>query len=178
MTKYSNMEYAGKVFDLYVTSSGWFHAYPQGANADKADSLAAGASHKELVARLKLKARERRVQAKIPFTEITGSTLRDGVARAISIKNYRHEVLVTWADGTKDQISGYGEQLRRVWGEERERIAEAARIAAEAEQTAARAKKWLDHLTKPYRFNLRDAVEAHTRTTAQQAVAQEQEATG
>jgi len=172
-TKYNTLEYIGKRFDLYVTDTGHFYAYPEGANTDKVDSIVGAATHDDLVKRLKQKARERRVEAKIPFTELSGGTLRDGVARGISSKNYRHEILVTWADGTKDQISSYHDQLQRLEGGERTRIAHAAKVAVEAQQTADRAKTWLDHLTKPYRVNLRDAIERHKTRTAEKELAAE-----
>ena len=175
-TKFKTMEWKGALYDFYVDGAGRFTAIKQGTDIGHwSNHLASGRDFETVVKQLKQRVRERQATVKVPFIMIDRNSreLRHGHARSIHAKE--HDVLVTYSNGEKDQLSSYGvTTLRPMSFDEERTIIEAAKIAKQAETEAARAVKWLEALYKPFEFNLKRTVEEAISGEAKKAEAAEE----
>lgn len=152
-----------------------FLAVREGQDPKVYSNLLGGSSAtlEELMKRLKQTLREKVASVSVPFEMLKGREVKAGVARGIHQKD--HDILVTWADGTKDQISNYREEtLRPLTKGEREAVLHAAMLARDASEQADRAQRWLDKLIEPFEVKLDNLVrEAIAERTKQMAAMEE-----
>jgi len=155
-TKITTIEVGAQSYAVSVSDRGSFVAHLSSADPRMYENrLATATTYDELQKRLKEAVRKKRARVQIPFVELDRRTLelRSGIARGIHMKD--REILVTWSDGEKAQLSRHSHDfLRPLTPEEAEeivrlaqnvRVARAALAEAEKPLSAAMLKVELGH---------------------------------
>jgi hypothetical protein len=101
--KANPIEVRGNTYQVYLTDHNEFVAeVPLGDGEKKVVSSKTIEGLRDLLGNV---TRRKAIKVAVPFVEVMGTKLRDGVATGIHQGSGK--VLVAWADGHKDQIGGY-----------------------------------------------------------------------
>jgi hypothetical protein len=142
----------GQEFKICV-ERGTFYAFRPGDDPGYRTRICSGLTYTELITTLKKEVVKRRIQVAIPFCTADGYRVRKGVARAIHAKD--REILVTWDDGTKDQLAVYKDYLRPLTAEEEAELNALGQVVRDAQKTLQEVVKPFDAKVAEYKLGRR-----------------------